>query len=168
MPTDTSKPTAVAVLPLLRYSAAAVAAARVVLGVVALTRPSLPARPWVGASADELGADVFGRALGARDLALGLGALAAAAAAAAAVPAAPAAAAGTAAAPGPAGLAAGPARLGSASAWYAAGALSDACDVAITVAAWPRLPKFTRWLVAASAGGAAIVGAAGAVAAFRR
>jgi hypothetical protein len=131
-------PGAANVLPLLRHAATAVAAGRIALGVAALIWPSVPARPWVGASADELGAEVFGRALGARDLALGLGALAAA-------------------------------QSGSrqASAWYAAGALSDALDVAVTAAAWPRLPRATRWLVAASAGGAAIAGAAGTLAAFR-
>jgi hypothetical protein len=129
-----------AVLPLFRYSAAAVAVGRVGLGVAALVSPSVPARPWVGSSADELGAQVFGRALGARDLALGLGALAAA------------------------GNASSDPR--SAGAWYAAGALSDALDVAVTVAAWPRLPRRTRWLVAASAGGAAVAGAAGTLAAF--
>jgi hypothetical protein len=134
-----------AVLPLFRYSAAAVAVGRVGLGVAALVSPSVPARPWVGSSADELGAQVFGRALGARDLALGLGALAAAWKA-------------------PAGNASSGPR--SAGAWYAAGALSDALDVAVTVAAWPRLPRGTRWLVAASAGGAAIAGAAGTIAAF--
>jgi hypothetical protein len=115
-----------------------VAVGRVGLGVAALVSPSVPARPWVGASADELGAQVFGRALGARDLALGFGALAAARAASSGSR--------------PAG------------AWYAAGALSDALDVAVTVAAWRRLPRATRWLVAASAGGAAVAGAAGALA----
>jgi hypothetical protein len=133
-----------AVLRLLRYSATAVAVGRVGLGVAALVSPSVPGRPWVGASADELGAQVFGRALGARDLALGLGALAAARAAS------------SGARPG----------ARSAGAWYSAGALSDALDVAVTVAAWPRLPRATRWLVAASAGGAAVAGAAGAVASF--
>jgi hypothetical protein len=137
---DNSRLSAATVLPFLRYSAGAVAAARVGLGLAALARPSLPARPWVGPSADELGSQVFGRALGARDLALGLGALAAA------------------------GNASADTR--SAGAWYAAGALSDALDVAVTVAAWPRLPRVTRWLVAASAGAAAITSAAGAVAAF--
>ena len=127
-----------AVLPLLRHAATAVAAGRVALGVAALARPSVPARPWVGSSADELGVQVFGRALGARDLALGLGALATARKA--------------------------PADPWSAGAWFAAGALSDALDVAVTAAAWPRLPRFTRWLVAASAGGAALAGAAGTVA----
>jgi hypothetical protein len=111
----------------------------VALGAAALTRPSVPARPWVGASADELGAQVFGRALGARDIALGLGALAA-------LRKAPH--------PGP----------WPATAWVAAGALSDALDAAITAAAWPRLPRSTRWLIAASAGGAAVAGAAGALA----
>jgi hypothetical protein len=142
MEDDTNRPSAVtAALPLFRYAATAVAAGRVALGVAALTWPSVPARPWVGASADELGAQVFGRAMGARDLALGLGALAAT----------------------------GKAPSGSrpASAWYAAGALSDALDFAITVAAWPRLPRATRWLIAAAAGGAAIAGAAGTVAALR-
>jgi hypothetical protein len=41
--------------------------------------------------------------------------------------------------------------------------LSDALDVAITAAAWPRLRRTTRWLVAASAGSATIVGTAGAL-----
>ena len=116
-------------------AATAVAAGRVALGLVALARPDVPARPWVGASADDLSAQVFGRALGARDLALGLGALAALRQ------------------PRPASAS-----------WLAAGALSDALDVAATVAAWSELPRRTRWLVAASAGGAALAGAVGAVA----
>jgi hypothetical protein len=134
-------PGAAIVLPLFRHAATAVAAGRIALGVAALVRPSVPARPWVGASADELGAQVFGRALGARDLALGLGALAAARQA--------------------------PSGSWPAGAWYAAGALSDALDVAVTAAAWPRLPRATRWLIVASAGGAAIAGAAGTLAALR-
>ena len=108
---------------------AAVAAGRVAVGVrAALTRPSVPARPWVGASADELGARVFGRALGARDIALGLGALTALLK---------------------------PSGSGTVTAaWVAAGALSDALDTAITAGAWPELPRGTRWLIAGSAGGA--------------
>jgi hypothetical protein len=115
--------------------ASAVAAGRVALGVVALARPSVPARPWVGTAADDLSAQVFGRALGARDIALGLGALAALRQ--------------------PRTAAVG---------WIAAGALSDALDVAATAAAWPELPRYTRWLVAASAGSAALAGTAGAIA----
>jgi len=97
----------------------------------------VPARPWVGAAADDVAARVFGRALGARDLALGLGALAAL--------------------QGPA------AQAGSARAWVAAGALSDALDVVASLSSWDDLPRFTRWLVVGSAGGAALAGAAGAL-----
>ena len=143
---DTNKqPSAATALSLLRHAATVVAAGRVALGVAALARPSVPARPWVGASADELGARVFGRALGARDIALGLGALAALRIA-------------------PAGSAGAQAAGAQACAWVAAGALSDALDVAITASAWPELPRTTRWLVAASAGGAAVAGAAAALA----
>jgi hypothetical protein len=115
-----------------------VAAGRVALGLTALAWPSVPARPWVGAAADGLAARVFGRALGARDVALGLGALTA--------------------------LARPAAEPGSASAWVAAGALSDALDVVASLASWNELPRLSRWLVAASAGGAALAGAAGALA----
>ena len=126
---------------LLRRGATAVAAGRVALGVIALAWPSVPARPWVGATADDLTARVFGRALGARDLALGLGALAALQR-----------------------PAAEPGQVGSARAWVAAGALSDALDVWASLASWRELPRVGRWLVAASAGGAALAGAAGALA----
>jgi hypothetical protein len=123
---------------LLRLGATAVAAGRVALGVTALAWPSVPARPWVGAAADGPAGQVFGRALGGRDVALGLGALAALSR--------------------PAG------ESESASAWVAAGALSDALDVAASLSSWRELPRVTRWLVAASAGGAALLGAAGAAA----
>ena len=121
---------------LLRRGATAVAAGRVAIGVTALTWPLVPARPWVGADADNVAAQVFGRALGARDLALGLGALAALQAPSSGDEAR------------------------SARAWVAAGALSDALDVVASVLSWRELPRFTRWLVAASAGGAALAGLA--------
>jgi len=126
---------------LLRRGTRAVAAGRVALGLTALAWPLVPARPWVGASADDLAARVFGRALGARDVALGLGALAALER---------------------------PAESGSPSAWVAAGALSDALDVLASAASWRELPRVTRWLVAVTAGGAAVVGAAGALAVRQR
>jgi hypothetical protein len=121
---------------LLRHGAMAVAAGRVALGLTALAWPSVPARPWVGEG--NLAARVFGRALGGRDLALGLGALAA--------------------------LQNPAAEPGSASAWVAAGALSDALDVAASLSSWRELPRVGRWLVVMSAGGAALAGAAGALA----
>jgi hypothetical protein len=45
----------------------------------------------------------------------------------------------------------------------AAGALSDSLDVAASLAAWPELPRTGRWLVAGSAGGAALAGLAAAL-----
>jgi hypothetical protein len=80
---------------------------------------------------------VLGRALGGRDLALGLGALAAF------------------------NQADGE---DAASAWVAAGALCDALDVATTLAAWRELPRVTRWFVLSSAAGASLAGVAGAAA----
>jgi hypothetical protein len=121
---------------LARYGATAVAAGRVAIGLTALAWPSVPSRPWVGAASDDLAAQVFGRALGARDLALGLGALTA--------------------------LRRTPAGPGSASAWVAAGAMSDALDVVASLSSWRRLPRTGRWLVAGSAAAAALVGAAAA------
>jgi len=139
MERDTNRPdTAAAARVLSRQAATAVAAGRVALGVAALARPSELARPWVGAVADEPAAQVLGRALGARDLALGLGALA------------------TVRKP--------PSGRWEAAVWYAAGTLSDVLDVAITAAAWPRLPRGSRWLIAAAAAGAAIAGIAGTLA----
>jgi hypothetical protein len=123
---------------LARYGATAVAAGRVAIGLTALAWPSLPSRPWVGAASDDLAAQVFGRALGARDLALGLGALTA--------------------------LRRTPAGSGPAGAWVAAGAMSDALDVVATLSSWRRLPRTGRWLVAGSAAAAALVGAAAALA----
>jgi hypothetical protein len=126
------------VAALARYGATAVAAGRVAIGLTALAWPSVPSRPWVGAAADDLAARVFGRALGARDVALGLGALTA--------------------------LRRTQAEPGSASTWVAAGAVSDALDVVASLLSWRQLPRTGRWLVAGSAATSALVGAAAAVA----
>lgn len=123
---------------LARRGAVAVAVGRVAIGLSALARPSVPSRPWVGAASDDLAARVFGRALGARDIALGLGAMTA--------------------------LRRTVADAGSASTWVAAGALSDALDVVASVSSWRELPRTGRWLIVLSAGASALVGAAGAVA----
>jgi len=56
------------------------------------------------------------------------------------------------------------AESGSACAWVIAGALSDALDVVATLSSWRELPRTGRWLVAASAGGAALAGVGGALA----
>ena len=61
----------------LRRGATAVAVARVGVGVVAFAAPALVSRSWVGGAGGGPCGRVLGRALGGRDLALGLGALAA-------------------------------------------------------------------------------------------
>jgi hypothetical protein len=130
----------------LRQAAMALAVGRTAMGVTALAAPSLIWRPWVG---DTRGvpAQVLGRALGDRDLALGLGTLAALRA----VPPASAAA----------GTSAGPAAK-TAGAWVGFAAVADSLDLVTTAAAWDELPTVGRWLIATTAGGAAVVGAVAA------
>ena len=124
---------------MLLRGAMAVAAGRVAVGLTALAWPAGPARVWAGAAGNDLATRVFGRATGARDLALGLGALAA--------------------------LRRQESDTGSASRWVAARVLSDALDVAVTLRSWHELPVRGRGLGAASSGGAALVGVAAAAAA---
>jgi hypothetical protein len=139
---------------LLRRSATAVAAARVGIGVVALVRPDVPSRPWVGTGTGDgpagLAGRVFGRALGGRDLALGLATLVALSQ--------------LGSESGAPGEPTTPGGSEAASLWVAAGALTDALDVVTSLAAWRELPRFTRWLVVGSAAGASLTGAAGALA----
>lgn len=112
-----------------RLLALGVAGARVALGVVALTRPELPARLWVADDdARRLAVQLLARALGGRDAALGAGAVVA--------------------------LVTGQ----SARSWVVAGALADTGDVVGTLAAWSHLPPVRRRVVVAVAGGAAVVG----------
>jgi hypothetical protein len=113
-----------------RRGATAVAAGRVAIGVVALAAPPLIGRPWVAEAADSTEGRVLARALGGRDLALGLGALAALGR-----------------------------RSTAARAWIGLAAVADTCDAVTTAVAWRELPA-SKWLVAASAAGAAAVGAA--------
>jgi hypothetical protein len=149
---------------LLQRSATAVAAARVAIGVAALVRPDVPSRPWVGTGAGDgpagLAGRVFGRALGGRDLALGLATLVALMQ--------PGGESGAGGIPGVLGAPGAPGELSegseAASLWVAAGALADALDVVTSLASWRELPRFTRWLVVGSAAGASLTGAAGALA----
>lgn len=120
-------------------AAAAVAALRVVLGVAAVGRPDLAARPWVGRAQDSPAGVVLGRAAGARDIALGAGLLAS--------------------------VARGDVRA--TRDWTRAGVFCDLSDLGATLAAWRRLP-WTRAIVSAAAGGAALVGAVAAAAAQGR
>lgn len=100
--------------------------ARLGLGVTALVAPVLPGRPWVGDAATEPAGKTLARALGGRDIALGLGTLLALNHDA-------------------------PVR-----GWLEASALADTCDVAATVLAFRRLPRWGRLLVMAAASGGAI------------
>ncbi|HWG13399.1 MAG TPA: hypothetical protein VG268_09030, partial [Streptosporangiaceae bacterium] len=118
----------------LRRGAAAMAAGRVGLGVLALARPAVLTGAWVGPSGQDHAGRVLGRALGGRDLALGLGTLAALRR--------------------PDIQGASPA----ATSWMRLAALSDGFDLLITVGSWRRLPARQRWLVALSSGGATAVG----------
>jgi hypothetical protein len=133
-----------------RRGATALAAARTAIGVVALASPALVGRPWVGEVADGAGGRVLARALGGRDLALGLGTLAVLRQ----LP--PTGAGGT---DGTGGTDGADRAVGL---WVGMGAIADSFDVLATAASWDELPTVTRWLVAATAGGAAVAGGAAA------
>jgi hypothetical protein len=109
-----------------RRIAEAIAAGRIAIGVVALVAPTVPLRPWVGRDfAWQPRAKLLARSLGARDLALGIGVMLAVRHKA-------------------------PVR-----GWVEGAALADAGDAVATLLAFPKLPKGGRWLVLASAAGAA-------------
>jgi len=117
-----------------RAVATLTAAGRTGLGVVALVVPAVPLGPWVGAARHDQAARLLARALGGRDLALGLGALLTLRSGA-------------------------PARS-----WVRAGGLADAGDVVATLLSWRHLPRRGRVavLVAAGAGvGAAVLAEVG-------
>lgn len=107
----------------------AVASLRLLLGVLALATPARIAQPWIGRGGDAIEAQVLGRALGGRDVALGLGALASARS------------------------------KPSLKRWVAAATVADLTDATATVLAFPRLPRRGRLLVLAASAGAAGFGA---------
>lgn len=110
-----------------RVAIGGLAATRVVLGATAMVAPSLPGRLWVGReAAASVPVGVLARALGARDLALGLGAVLA--------------------------LRHGAPVRG----WVEAGGLADAGDLVATLVALPHLPRRSRWVVVAVTAGAAV------------
>jgi hypothetical protein len=119
-------------MPLARLCGMALGAGRVTIGVVALVRPDLMARAWVGAAqaAGPAGA-VLGRAAGGRDIALGVGALLASS------------------------RRDGRGLMG----WTVAGSFCDAVDVAATVVSWRDLPPLGRYAVAGAAGSGVLLGA---------
>ena len=114
--------------PLARRLALGLAGLRAALGVTALAAPALAGKPWIGEDASRPGTRVFGRSMGGRDLALGLGALLAARHGA-------------------------PVR-----GWVEAGALADVTDAGGTLLAYGTLPRRTRPLILAITLGAVVAG----------
>jgi hypothetical protein len=105
-----------------------VAVGRIGIGCTALAAPTLMTRPWIGDAAESPDARLLSRTMGGRDLALGLGTLRALAVADA-----------------------------EARPWVALAGMADAVDAAVTLLAFRRLPRLTRWGILASTLGAAVV-----------
>lgn len=113
-----------------RTCAISIAAGRCALGVSALVAPHA-LRVWVGDLADEPGAVVLGRALGARDVAIGVPTLVA--------------------------LVRDDADL--AALLVAAGGLADLVDATASTLGWSGLPRRGRYAVLAASAGSAVVSA---------
>ena len=113
-------------------AALAVAAGRTLIGTYALADPGRISRSWLGNHIDGVTAPLFGRTLGARDLALGAGAVWA--------------------------LAARRHDRPVVAAFVAAGAMADLTDAAATFAAWRNLPSPWKQLTAAAALGSGVTG----------
>ena len=105
-----------------------VAWGRIGIGVSAVVAPALSARPWIGADAGERGSRLLARAMGGRDLALGIGALRGL------------------------GVSDREARP-----WVALGGMADGVDALATVLAFGSLPRRRRWGILAVTVGAVVV-----------
>jgi hypothetical protein len=104
------------------------AVGRSAIGLSMLARPSIAMTSWIGRRGRTPAAAVLGRAIGARDLAIGLGALA--------------------------GLRGG----GALRAWLAAGILADAGDLAATLADRDSLPRGAAPLIGGAAATGVLLG----------
>ena len=118
----------------MRILTAVISLGRVLFGTVFISQPKVMDPGWIGKQARMPGAQVLSRAVGARDLALGLG-----------------------------GLQAAVRNDGSARPWMAAAALCDAVDFGATWAAGRKIPRTARTSVLAIASGAALVSAIAAI-----
>ncbi len=114
----------------MRILAGLISFGRFVFGVAFIARPELMERAWIGKQARLPGAQVLARAVGARDLAVGLG-----------------------------GLQAVRRNDGSARPWLAAAAVCDAVDFGATRAADRGIPEQARTGVLAIAGVFAVLSA---------
>ena len=106
--------------------ARSVAGARSVFGIGFMAMPGLTGRLWIGRDADRPAVKLLTQAIGARDLAMGLGAVIAMS------------------------------RDGAARGWFEAISLTDALDFACGLAAGDRIPPAQRASVLALAGGSAL------------
>src|SRR5918999_908459 len=118
----------------MRILAGLISLGRFIFGVAFITQPRLMERAWIGKQARVPGAQLLARAVGARDLALGLG-----------------------------GLQALPRNDGSARPWLAAAAVCDAVDLGATWTAGRTIPRQARNGVLAIAGVSALLSATAAV-----
>ena len=114
----------------MRILTAVISLGRILVGTVFIAEPKVMDQGWIGRQARLPGAQVLTRAVGARDLALGLG-----------------------------GLQAAVRNDGSARAWMAAASLCDAVDFGATRAAGKRIPRSSRTAVLAIAAGASVLSA---------
>ncbi len=114
----------------MRILAALISLGRTVFGVAFIAKPTLMEPAWIGKQARVPGAQLLARAVGARDLALGLG-----------------------------GLQAVTRDDGSARPWLAAAAICDAVDFGATWAAGRTIPRQARAGVLAIAGVSALLSA---------
>lgn len=103
-------------------------AGRAGMGATLVAVPSLVARTWLGPDGRRPAAKVALRAMGARDLAIGVGALRAVDRGEAVAP------------------------------WLLAGIVADGADAAATLLAFRQLPRAGRWLVLGVAVGAMVAG----------
>jgi hypothetical protein len=119
----------------MRILAVLISLGRLVFGVTFIAKPAIMEQAWIGKQARVPGAQLLARAVGARDLVLGLG-----------------------------GLQAVTREDGSARPWMAAAGICDAVDFGATWAAGQRIPRQARTGVLAIAGVSALLSAIAAVA----
>ena len=112
--------------------------ARFCFGVVFISRPKIMDEAWIGKQARLPGTQVLSRAVGARDLALGLG-----------------------------GVQAAVRNDGSARQWMGAAAICDAVDFGATWVAGRKIPRSARTSVLAIAGGSTVLSLLAAIGSSR-
>jgi hypothetical protein len=112
-----------------RSAATLIGAGRVAFGAALILAPRAVGRGWIGEAAGTAGGKVAVRAVGARDVILGLGGLVALR------------------------------RGGPARGWLEAGAAADIADLAIAIGAFGKLPPLGRIITILLAGGSAVASA---------